>query len=273
MLRRRVCLTTAAIFLGFSTTANAAGPPLEPKGNWVVDYGEAQCVASREYGTPEKPLALGIRPAPNGQTYELLLARKASGPAFAIEVKGSVDFGRGPIDTWVLNHAPKKSGLNIYQFRISSADMQQALSAPSVALDVEGGRDTRLALSAMAALLKGLSDCTADLQRYWNMGGEKDGRIAKVSKGDVRSLFSARDYPDEAMKRRQSGTSQFLLLVDEKGAVAGCHLVEASGIPALDAMGCQVIRERAKFQPAVDAKGKPVRSTLVTPKVVWRIER
>jgi hypothetical protein len=36
-------------------------------------------------------------------------------------------------------------------------------------------------------------------------------------------------------------------------------------------MGCQVIGKRAKFQPALDKQGKPIRSTYITPVVVWAI--
>jgi hypothetical protein len=38
-------------------------------------------------------------------------------------------------------------------------------------------------------------------------------------------------------------------------------------------MGCQVIRKRAKFTPARDAAGKPVRDSYVTPPVAWRLAR
>lgn len=73
------------------------------------------------------------------------------------------------------------------------------------------------------------------------------------------------------MNRGQEGDAQFLLLIDENGKVAGCHVLIASGVPALDAMGCSVIRNRARFKPAVDSAGKPTRSTVVTPKVSWRL--
>lgn len=128
------------------------------------------------------------------------------------------------------------------------------------------------ALRSMPELLRGLQSCTADLEAYWNSNGEKDGKIAKSAKGDVRSVFTADDYPNIAVNLEQSGKTQFLLLVDEKGLVAGCHVLKPSGVPVLDAMGCQVIRKRTRFSPARDAQGKPVRSTVTTPPVVWRFE-
>jgi hypothetical protein len=265
---RRVSLVLAGLA---SFPGHAGATSLEPTGSWVVDYRADQCLASREYGTTAKPVTFGIRPAPNGETYLLLLAQKRAGPELGKEREGIVDFGAGPIKSWLLEHRDKTSGADIYQFRISAAEMDQRKNASSVKLDPKDAPDVELQLRSMPALIKSLEACTADLKRYWNMGGEKDGRIVTPSKGDIRTLFSSDDYPAEAFWRNQGGTSQFLLLIDDTGKVAGCDVVVASGIPTLDVMGCQVIRERAKFTPALDAKGKPVRSTYVTPPIVWKM--
>jgi TonB family protein len=269
MLRRLASLVLSCSAIG-STSARAE--VLKPTANWVLDYRDDQCLASRDYGSADRPVTLGIRPAPNGESYELLVARPRAGPDFATEMKGSVDFGHGPIRAWILNYAGKNAKISVFQFRISAADMEQAKSATEVTFRPERALDMTFALRSMPALLKGLQDCTADLERYWNMNGEKDGHIKTPAKGDVRAIFSADDYPGEALQRHQEGNSRFLLLVDEKGSVAGCHVLQPSGVPVLDAMGCQVIRERAKFQPARDAQGKPVRSTVATPAIVWRLE-
>jgi protein TonB len=64
---------------------------------------------------------------------------------------------------------------------------------------------------------------------------------------------------------------RFLVLVNETGGVAGCDVVLSSGNPLLDAMGCQVIRKRARFTPALDASGKPARDSVITPEVIWQM--
>ena len=272
MATKRVRLLVGlAILLSHASFATPVGAPLEPTGKWFLDYGESQCVALRDYGDATNPTTLAIRPAPNGETYELLVGRKRYGPEFAEEFEGRVDFGSGPIKSWILHYGGKKQRLTLDQFRITSREMAQARTSSSVELRIRGGPNVTFSLHNMTALLKGLEDCTADLKRYWNEDGEKDGRIALVAKGDVRGVFTARDYPDEAMKRRQEGRAQFLLLVDELGKVAACHVLIPSGIPALDAMGCSVIHDRAKFSPAQNAQGKAVRSIVVTPPVIWRI--
>jgi len=242
---------------------------LQPTGRWIVDYGEAQCLAQRNYGTSGDQLILGVRPAPNNETYELIVARSVRGPKFAEERKGSVDFGRGLIKAWLLEYQPPSSDLTLYQFRISAGDMHASGAPDHVVFAINGRPSLNFALTSVPGLLKQLEACTADLQHYWNLGGEQDGRIATSALGDVRKIFRPEDYPAEATYHAQTGQTQFFLLSDEKGKVAGCYLLRASGVPSLDAMGCQVILKRATFQPARDARGAPVRSTYVTPPIVW----
>jgi len=263
--------------------------PLAPLKPWNLDYGETQCLALREYGMAEDPLTFGIRPAPNGETYELLYARKRSGPAFAEELEGAVDFDQGlPIKAWLLHYGARGEKVELYTFRISASDLASMGSSKSVSLRAGGrltgaplfgsrmlnpgdGPNVTFSLENMPAVLRGLQECTADLKRYWNMDGKETGSIAVQSKGDLRGVFNADDYPDEALYRNQEGRAQFLLLIDEQGKVAGCHVSKPSGIPALDGMGCQAIRERAKFTPARDKAGRPVRSSVVTPPISWRL--
>jgi TonB family protein len=269
MGRLVIVAVTAVGCLAQPTAADAKF--LEPIAQWVVDYRTDQCLATQEYGTPGKTVTFGIRPAPNGETYLLFLAQKRFGPEEAAEQGAAIDFGNGPIKSWFLEYQQKPSDPDVYQFRISAAEMEQAKSAATVKLSPNKAPDLELQLRSIPALMKTLENCTADLKNYWNMGGEKDGRVTTPAKGEVRTLFSSGDYPAEAYSRSQGGTSQFMLLVDETGKVAGCDVIVASGIPVLDAMGCQVIRRRAKFRPALGKDGKPVRSSYVTPPVTWRM--
>lgn len=270
MFRRTLCATLASASL-LSLPGPAAAKPLQAVGPWDLDYGQTQCIASRNYGDAAKPTTLAFRQSPNGETYEIVMVRQSPPPEYAEELQGSIDFGHGPVRAWLLHYRPTGGQLNVYQFRIPAADMAQARLADTVELTVPGMPQTGFALASMPQLLSGLDACTADLKRYWNMDGEKDGLIVKAARGDLRDLFSSADYPSEAVHQGQEGAAQYLLLVDEKGKVAGCQVLVASGVPVLDAMGCAVIQERGSFTPARDRNGKPVRSTVVTPKVKWQL--
>jgi hypothetical protein len=268
MLRRRLLAvvgTAAWLMLVPCTTVRA--DPLLPAKPWVLDYGETQCAAWREYGASNDPITLLIRPSVDGGTYELDVVKRRAAGLFTEEFVGSVDFGKGAMRATVLHYQNVPEKLQISQFRITSAQMAQARSALSITLELGNYQPTvRLPLQSMPDVLTRLEQCNADLRRYWNVGVN----LKQHAKGDVRSIFTNYDYPDAAVRRAQQGTAQFLLFVDQAGSVAACHLVRPSGVPLLDAMGCIVIKQRAKFIPAQDGSGNPVRDAVATPLVEWR---
>jgi TonB family protein len=254
-----------------AASSEAADGPLQAVKPWVLDYADSQCAAGRDYGDPEKPITLIIRPVPMGETYELQLIRKNAGPSSAEEGAGSVDFGAGPIAGSVLHFGSVADKLDIFQFRMATAQIQQARSASKVTFRTAHRPDATFSLTSMAALLSGLEECNKDLRRYWNVDNKTGINVTKPAGGDVRRIFTDSDYPDDALLETKEGTAQFLLFIDTGGKVAACNVLKPSGVALLDAMGCQVIRKRAKFAPARDAGGKPVRDSYVTPPVAWRI--
>lgn len=266
--RQKWVVVASAACFALHPGISIAAKPLQPTKPWVLDYDESQCVALREYGTADHSISLLIRPSPDGGTYVLdLMKQRAAGP-FAEEHRGSVDFGNGPIGASVLYYQNVPEKLQIAQFRIDSPQMAQARSASSVTFRItEYQAPVSLALRSMQDLLKGLDQCNADLRRYWNVGA----KLSQPARGDVRSIFTSDDYPFVAVVGMEQGTSQFLLFIDITGKVAACHVLRPSGIAVLDATGCMVIKQRAKFTPARDASGKPVRDAVVTPPIVWRL--
>lgn len=83
-------------------------------------------------------------------------------------------------------------------------------------------------------------------------------------------MFNSDDYPEDAMNANQGGATKYLLMIDENGGLLDCVIEETSGVASIDAMGCQVMKERAKGKPARDAAGKPIKSIL-RQQVHWHI--
>lgn len=214
---------------------------------------------------------MGIRAMPNGESFELIVARPGRGPIYGTQRKGSVDFGNGPVKTWLLLYGLKDSDLNFQKFRLSAAQIAQARGATSIQFRVGAGSDATFVLRSMPQVMQRLDQCVQLLRQHWNLAPDRAHHIATPPKGTIIRLFKAEDYPAEAINRSQEGTVQFLLLIDEKGSVAGCNVHSTTGIPALEVMGCQVLRQRAKFEPAKDKQGEPMRSTAVTPPITWRM--
>ena len=92
------------------------------------------------------------------------------------------------------------------------------------------------------------------------------------AKGDLRTLFSADDYPADAQRNGEEGTVQAELAVDPRGRVSRCLIIRSSGHSSLDKATCNILERRARFRPARDRNGDAVGDRVITPPVVWRLE-
>jgi protein TonB len=119
-------------------------------------------------------------------------------------------------------------------------------------------------------------------QQYW-IAGSSSGRPrqqapapqaapAKAAEGDLRTVFSADDYPMIAQALNEEGTVQVKLTVSTSGHVSACDVIRSSGHKALDDRTCSVLQRRARFTPARAADGRAIASTVVSPPIVWRLE-
>ena len=52
----------------------AAAAPLSPVDSWTIDYSETQCAAHRTFTADGRKVALALRPAIDGSSYEVTLA-------------------------------------------------------------------------------------------------------------------------------------------------------------------------------------------------------
>ena len=95
---------------------------------------------------------------------------------------------------------------------------------------------------------------------------------AQSAKGDLRTLFSADDYPASAQSSGAEGTTRASLTIGPDGRVTSCNIVQSSGNSSLDSTTCNILRRRAKFTPARDSNGNATSDTITTPSIVWRLE-
>jgi periplasmic protein TonB len=95
---------------------------------------------------------------------------------------------------------------------------------------------------------------------------------ATSAKGDLRTLFSADDYPASAQAAGAEGTARASLTIGTDGRVASCNITQSTGNSALDSATCNILRRRAKFVPARDSNGNATTDTVNTPSIVWRLE-
>lgn len=90
-------------------------------------------------------------------------------------------------------------------------------------------------------------------------------------RGNFAGLFSTDDYPVRELAQGVEGVVRASLVVGTDGRVAECRIASSSGSEALDARTCEIFRARARFEPARDADGNPLRASVAAPPVAWTI--
>lgn len=84
---------------------------------------------------------------------------------------------------------------------------------------------------------------------------------AAQAKGDPHSWITNDDYPPEAVRLEQQGTSGIAWTINEQGRVENCHVVSSSGSQVLDDTACRLMTRRGRYSPAKDAAGNPIKQT------------
>jgi protein TonB len=85
----------------------------------------------------------------------------------------------------------------------------------------------------------------------------------------LHTLFSADDYPAAALRAEEEGLAAFKMTIDKEGRMTGCEITSSSGSASLDSTTCRLIRARARFRPARNARGKKM-ADVVYGRILWR---
>ncbi len=257
--------------LAFILATPGSAATREPNEKWVVNYANAQCVASRNYGTVERPLVLVLKPSPIGSVMQLSMLRKGgSGDGPADEASGEIRADQErPISVSILSFGSKRG---ILSSRINlTADQFAAVRRASKITIRNAQINETLALSQLPQLMKSIDACVADLQIFWNIA--PDARAKLTSRADPHTslvgIFSSDDYPGVALQKQEEGAVEIVLLIDEKGGIAECVVTRTSSVAALDAQVCSIIAKRAKFSPAIGADQKPTKDSY-SQRIVWK---
>ena len=272
MLGRILALAALAM-----SSAAAAADPKQPTGKWTVETGSNECLLIRAYGSPKKPLFLALSQAPMGGGFQFTVLYESRWMALRSGV-AHISFD---------NEAPIEAGYGARLLRSTSKQIEVE-TLRSIVIDTEEeserfGRDAAsisftvpreftgtFALPEHGRALAALNECATALGVRWGYPIAEQRRLAKPAKqpGGLQSLFSADDYPQRAVTLGEKGRARIRIKVGDKGETTDCAVLAPTGSADLDRATCDVIRRKARFSPALDLDGKPIRSVVVTT-VYW----
>lgn len=267
-IRKVICGLSAIPLL---VPAAVSATPLEPTSKWWLDYDEAQCIASRDYGTKDDPLAIGFKPSPMGGIMRIIVVRSGN-YMLADQYPVSVQFdGQPPMKMSALQYAESKKKVRVMSINVPRATVDANKDAGSITIETSGFRRT-FAMTDVPALLAELDKCLVDLRETWNVGKEDVVATGATPVKPLSDVFRPEDYPVSALVGHDQGAVQAVLLIDEGGNIRDCSIETSSDIPTLDTMSCYIFQERAHFSPATDKSGQPVKSSF-SQRIAWRLAR
>lgn len=87
-------------------------------------------------------------------------------------------------------------------------------------------------------------------------------------KGNPADWITNDDYPSGV---EAAGRTRIRWEINASGRVENCTIVSSSGNSQLDRAACSALTRHARYSPALDQNGQPIRSTAPERTVVWQI--
>jgi hypothetical protein len=278
-------VSIAAIVAQASFGAPAEPVRLKPTSKWISDYQLDGCRLMRQFGEgDDKAIIIMNRFSPS-EGFQLTLA----GNLFKREFKDTVklQFGSNEAEqetdflpgTFAEMPAMLAGHMRLAPMTIQEIKEREKLKPPMyIPLSPLGTarekavtflkvnkplkKSVILELGAMDKPMAALSTCIDDLVRSWGVDPEKHKRLTRraTPTNNVGNWVMTGDYPSKMLEAGQPAIVNFRLLVDEKGAVAGCFIQQTTRAKEFDNAVCKSITRRARFDPALDQDGKPLLS-------------
>jgi hypothetical protein len=284
--------TIAALIIIAATTpafAQSAKEPLslKPTSAWHIDYADDRCRLARQFGAgDEQVYAFFDRYGPT-EYFRLTLAGK---PVKTPIEKADATLQFGPTEaeqkimTWNGNLGKMPALIFANSIRLAPATAAEFAAATKSDKDewidfapigearqkaikyLTVGKPLRRAVTLetgpMRAPFMALDKCIDNLMTTWGIDTEKHKvltRKATPQQSPGKWVVSS-DYPLDMLSSGQPAIVEFRLSVGPDGTPTACHIQSTTRPKEFDDAVCKSVMRRARFDPALDAAGKPLAS-------------
>jgi hypothetical protein len=284
MLRALLALSALAVTLS-SAPLHAETVVLKPAGPWNLDVGENRCRLNRLFGEQGNQHLLAFEQYYPGVGAGLFMAgpafkRFSSGaptelklfegqtPLISAPFTGTVEeFGPAVIYQTVRLDGETPSVNDAVELQGSGIPRLAPPSAQARSITVGQGKDAvTFATGSLASAIAALNQCSEDLIYAWGLDLEQHRtatrRAVLVDEQRLSGALMDR-FPVELLRSGEQAIIRLRVIVSEEGSVEDCLVLDvASGYNGVMPL-CKVM-QRARFNPALDAQGQPMRSYYAT---------
>lgn len=284
---------TITAFLGSAVQPALAEPSaLEPSSQWHLNYADDYCRLARVFGGPGHETVLYLEQYEPSDAFTVQIA----GPDFASEklrkpsLRFGPDGGSEPSEFLMgssfgrygsgllasnMTLLPEPDAVLSRPVKARGEAAEKEYSAIKVPLDPASAAHItwfemlekdlvvgRLALGSMRDPIKAMNACTDELLTHWGIDVAKHRTRSRAvaPKGNPENWIDSGDYPSDLLSKGAQGLVIFRLDIDEQGRATKCTVQQSTRPPGFDEVVCRKIKSNARFEPALDLAGKPMKS-------------
>lgn len=254
-------MTIAAAVLLLMAPPAAPAAPVAATGKWVMNYEPTLCTLSRQFGAGKEAVTFAVVKMPFAQRGDFLFQTPGRRPARAGAASLVMEPSGRTADVR-MRTSPSADGKHQLTLLTVDADTLAALPASTgMRLEGEGLRVPAIALDKMPQAMAAMQKCEDNLIAALGVTPADRAAIATEAEplSDERTWVTARDYPPDARRMRTQGETRIWWTIGADGRVADCHVILTSGDETLDKAACAALQRNARFTPAKNAAGQPVK--------------
>ncbi|WP_404337609.1 energy transducer TonB [Sphingomonas sp. MMS12-HWE2-04] len=276
-----------AIVAAFPVVATAKdAPQLTRTEKWVVDYSPDACNLLAQFGTGDATILLKFTRYELGDGFALSVFGKQLGTSASPRTTAKIDFGLqgGPVEVGAI--AGSNGKYRAYLFASTRLDgwrwkaegdeappvtPAQEAAVTGVTIAIRGKKPLRLEFGPLDKPMAQLRACQNNLLKSWGYDPAVQASLQRAPRpiSPPYKWLTSQDYPVASVMNGRNGMVQFRLDIDAEGKVGGCYVLDRTNPDEFADITCRAVSSRAKFEPALDAQGKAVRSYFVQ-KVQWQ---
>lgn len=289
---RKLCLSLAGFSIALSgSLASAETQPvsLAKVSKWEMNYDVDACHLFARFGTGQDETILAITQTSPSDMFQVELFGKAlASRDTLVRVQISFDPQAKPLTRtgmslvtgkkmpFVMLGGLRLDGWDWYKNWDQSppeVPAERAAQVTSITFKLPSTKAYRLETGSLAAPMQAMRTCTEDLVKSWGFDPAVEAGLTRraTPAANPASWIRDGDFPQKALLAGHNGLVQFRLDVDETGKVFGCRVLFRTDPDDFADHTCQLLTQRAKFTPALDSKGLPVKSFYIS-RIHWKTD-
>lgn len=280
-MRSIAALALLSTLLSAVPASAANEPPISlPKlSSWQMNYGDDTCQLAARFGSAKNSVILELRREQPGDAIDLqLFGQRLQFKGLNVPVE--LTFGSNGVPhvrdgTSMIVDGPNKlplvrlTGLLIDgSFDQKHPDMILPAISPareakvtSITFKLPSAKRYRLETGSMGIPLAAMRVCTDDLIKGWGYDPTVQSALVRLvtPANNPAKWVSTSDIPSKITVMHY-GLIRFRLDIDPAGNPVGCKVLYRTNPDEFSDLSCKLLLKRARFKPALDAQGKPVKS-------------